>query len=426
MKDRAWKEWLAAGRSVHLMGVGGMGMAGLAALLHARGVQVSGCDLQPGRQTEALERLGISFAVGHDPSHVVGCDLLIYSTAIDMNSAEIKAAKERGIPVVQRGVALAECMKNRRSIAVAGSHGKTSTAAILAQLLDSGYAIGGEMQGEEWLAKDGDWMVVEVDESDGTAIHFSPDYTIITNIDDDHLEHHGSSEALNDCFRQLLQQTRKKVFYFSDDERSVALCAGEEHCYPVEIDNVAPRVPFPGIYNVRNAAAALQVAYELQDAGTCVERLRAVRPVRRRLETVFDRGGVRVISDYAHHPAEIEALFEAAREMVGEKLKVIFQPHRYTRTRAFHKEFATVLAAADEVYVAPVYAASEEPLVGGHSVDILSACLQQGDTHVMGVESLEVAWQQVCQRLVAGDVLLLVGAGDVDELRNRVGDIEQI
>jgi UDP-N-acetylmuramate-alanine ligase len=401
-----------------------MGMAGLAALLHARGLKVSGCDLQSGRQTDALERLGISVLVGHDPAHVVGCDLLIYSSAVDMASAEIQAAKGRGIPVIQRGVALAECMKNRQTIAVAGSHGKTSTAAILAQLLESGYAIGGEIQQEELLARDGELMVVEVDESDGTVVHFSPDYTIITNVDDDHLEHHGSSRALDACFRKLIQQTKRKVFYFADDERSVALCAGQENGYPIEINKTAECVPFPGKYNIRNAAAALQIAYEFKAPDMCVKRLREVRPVRRRFETVFDRGGVRVITDYAHHPSEMALLFNAAKELEPKRLKVIFQPHRYSRTKAFANDFAAVLALADEAWISPVYAASEVPVIGGRSSDIISVCRDLGLNHVSEVNSFGEAWGKIVHWLETGDVLLLVGAGDVDSLRDRVMEIE--
>ncbi|OUX37344.1 MAG: hypothetical protein CBE26_03345 [Kiritimatiellaceae bacterium TMED266] len=426
MSSNEWRRQLDLGGSVHLMGAGGMGMAGLAALLYARGLKVSGCDLQLGRQTEALERLGIPVEVGHDPAHVEGSDLLIYSTAVDMNSAEIEVAKGRGIPVIQRGVALAECMKSRQTIVVAGSHGKTSTAAILAQLLDSGYVIGGEIQGEELLAKDGERMVVEVDESDGTAVHFVSDYTIITNVDDDHLEHHGSSQALDDCFRTLIQQTKRKVFYFADDKRSAALCRGRENCCPIEINETATCVPFPGKYNIRNAAAALQVAQEFMALDRCVKRLRNVRPVRRRFETVIECGGVRVITDYAHHPAEIGSLFEAAKGLESERLKVIFQPHRYTRTRAFANEFAAVLAVADEVWVSPVYAASEVPIIGGCSADLVSVCKDKGFKHVNEVDSLEEAWQKVAPYVEKGDLLLLVGAGDVDLLRDRVMEIEQI
>ena len=415
-----WRDQLQPDRHIHLIGIGGMGMAGLAILLHERGLQISGCDTVANRQTAYLKARGIPVEFDHDVAHLEGCDLLIRSSAVSLDTDEVQEALRKCIPVVQRGYVLAELVRDRICIGVAGSHGKTSTAAILSQLLQSGFAIGGEIGGGAGLARDGRWMVTELDESDGTLTQFEPDYTILTNVDDDHLDHHGSRAQLNHCFEQLIFQTKKTVFYDATDSRSVALCAAYEKCQPIKQDADAKLIPFPGAYNQQNAAAALMVADQFVSREMSQTRLRAVQPVRRRFESLYRNKGIQIITDYAHHPTEINALIEAARECEYKRVLAIFQPHRYSRTYALKAEFATVLEKLDRVILVPVYPASEPWIEGGDSSDILAICHKQGWDHIQEVEQLDCAWTEMENSLRSGDLLLLIGAGNIDYLRSKI------
>jgi UDP-N-acetylmuramate--alanine ligase len=421
-----WRDKLQPNQHIHLIGIGGMGMAGLAVLLHERGLQVSGCDATSNRQTAYLQARGIPVELHHDAVHLEGCDLLIRSSAVSLEMDEVQEAIRQGIPVVQRGYVLAELVRDRICIAVAGSHGKTSTAAILAQVLQSGFAIGGEIGGDAALARDGAWMVTELDESDGTLTQFQPDYTILTNVDDDHLDHHGSRAQLNRCFEQLIFQTKKTVFYDATDSRSVALCAAHKNCLPIQQDADAKQIPFPGAYNQKNAAAALMVADQFVPRKISRDRLAEIEPIRRRFESLYRNKGVQIITDYAHHPTEINALIEAVRECKEYKrILAIFQPHRYSRTNSLKAEFATVLQQLDQVILVPVYSASEPWIEGGDSSDILTICHKQGWNHIHEVEQLEGAWMEMVDSLRSGDLLLLIGAGNIDQLRSKISQIEQ-
>ena len=420
-----WLEQLQPEKHIHLIGVGGIGMAGLAILLHERGMRISGCDVVSNRQTAYLQAYGIPVDFHHDVTHLESCDLLIRSSAVSLDTEEVQEAIRRRIPVIQRGYVLAELVRDRICIAVAGSHGKTSTAAILSQLLQSGFSIGGEIEGGAGLACDGRWMVTELDESDGTLTQFQPDYTILTNVDDDHLDHHGSSVELNKCFEQLILQTKKMVFYDASDSRSVAICSGYEKCNPIILDSDAKRIPFPGAYNQQNAAAALMVADQFIPREVSQTRLAEVKPVRRRFESLYQNKGIEIIADYAHHPTEINALIEATRECGYQRIMAIFQPHRYSRTYAFKAEFASVLAKLDRVILVPVYSASERWIEGGDSKDIVSICHEEGWKHIHEHQQLESAWQEMMNSLKRGDLLLLIGAGNIDQLRSKINQLEQ-
>ena len=421
-----WREQLQSEKHIHLIGIGGMGMSGLAILLNERGMQVSGCDIESNRQTKNLQAHGIPVDSQHDIAHLERCDLLVRSSAVSLATDEVQEAIRRRIPVVQRGYVLAELVRDRICIAVAGSHGKTSTAAILSQLLQSGFAIGGEIGDRVGLARDGKYMVTELDESDGTLTQFQPDYTILTNVDDDHLDHHGSLAELNSCFEQLILQTKKMVFYDASDSRSVAICSGYEKCEPIILDSDAKRIPFPGAYNQQNAAAALMVADQFIPREISQTRLAEVKPVRRRFESLYQNKGIEIIADYAHHPTEINALIEATRECEYQRILAIFQPHRYSRTYALKAEFASVLAKLDRVILVPVYPASERWIEGGDSKDIVSICHEKGWKHIHEHQQLDSAWQEMMTLLKQGDLLLLIGAGNIDQLRSKINKLEQI
>ena len=247
-------------RRVHLVGIGGIGMASLAIILQERGFEVSGCDLQLNDWTAELSARGIPVYAGHDQKYVREVDWCIRSTAVPLTHPLFAYLEKEDKPLYQRGIVLGFLMRSNYTIAVAGSHGKTTTASILAKLLSSGYVIGGAYQGDHPLALDHPRMVVEVDESDGTLVHFQPDILLLTNVDYDHLENHGSKEKLLDAFGKLIANTRVQIYYFADDPLSCKLCEGMENASVISQDERASHIHVPSLYNQKNTAAALQVA----------------------------------------------------------------------------------------------------------------------------------------------------------------------
>ena len=330
------EQLIKKGGHVHLMGIGGIGMAGIAWLLNERGFRVSGCDLQKNRQTEWLSRNGISIAHGHASDHIKpDINWLVRSTAVSDSHPEVHQAIAQGIPVSRRGEVLPALMRNRTCIAVSGTHGKTTTTAMIAQVLDCGFFVGGEIAGYEGaVARDGEIMVVEADESDGTVAGYTPDYSIITNIEYDHMEHHDSEAALIGCFEKLIEQTKKTVIYCAEDPIAKKLCAehpkGEPYRYPIP----PIQLPIPGKHNQWNASAAYTVSKHWKTKEEILQALAKIQTIGRRFETILDDQGIRIISDYAHHPTEVAALIQTAQELKPKRLLGIFQPHRYTRTLA--------------------------------------------------------------------------------------------
>jgi UDP-N-acetylmuramate--alanine ligase len=438
---------------VHFIGVGGVGMAGLARLLAARGFQVSGCDSSASRVTDWLTTHGIAVEIAHDASHVTSkLAWLVRTPAVPEESAEVQAARARGRPVLARGVVLPALLRQYpQSIAVAGTHGKTTTAAMTTHLLrnlghDPAFAIGGELDALGGVAGEGDGqsLVVEADESDGTLALYAPDIAVITNVEFDHMEHFRDEAELVECFQRFARQARRVIFC-ADDPRAAALggnglAYGFSPVAELRADNLdlAPRasafdvlhrgeklgrvrLPVPGRHNILNALAAIAVGLELfpkvgKSTAALFQALENFQPARRRFEVVSENGDVLVISDYAHHPTEIRALVAAARGLGRRRLLAVFQPHRYTRTRALGTDFPGAFIGVDEVLLAPVYAASESPLAGGTSADLARHFEQNSDVPLREVASLEAAWNYLRAQLRAGDALLVVGAGDVEKI----------
>ncbi|MBN2683950.1 MAG: hypothetical protein JXR40_01610 [Pontiellaceae bacterium] len=414
------EEWVKRGGHVHLIGIGGIGMAGVAWLLKERGFRVSGCDLQRNRQTEWLERNGISIETGHAAAHIDSeVSWLVRSTAVPDTHPEVQAALERGVPVSRRGEVLPALMRARTCIAVSGTHGKTTTTAMIAQLLSGGYCVGGEVGGFEGVARDGEVMVVEADESDGTVAGYTPDYTVITNIEYDHMEHHASESAFIGCFERLIQHTRRKVYYCADDPIARRLCADHPKCEPFYFPAEPLPLALPGRHNQWNASAALAVCGNWKSAKELLFALEQIQPVRRRFETVYEGDGVRVISDYAHHPTEIAALVQTALELTPKRRLAIFQPHRYTRTKALGADFPPSFEGIDKLWLVPVYAASEIPIEGGTSLDLLARFSDEWADRLHFASTLDAAWNEVCTTLQPGDLLLIIGAGDIEHLAER-------
>jgi UDP-N-acetylmuramate--L-alanine ligase/UDP-N-acetylenolpyruvoylglucosamine reductase len=434
-------------------------MAGLAVLLRDRGLAVSGCDLARNSLAPWLERQGIRVLRGHGPEHLEsGTGWLIRSSAVPDDAPELAAARARGIPVSRRGEVLAALLDGRASVAVGGTHGKTTTTGFIAQILAAAgrapaFCIGGEVSALGGVAGTGAGaaMVVEADESDGTLALYAPDIAVITNIEFDHMEHFAGVEAFEACFARFAANARRQVIYCADDPRAARVCGGcpngvsygagpgaavraeaitllpGESRYTLVRGGVAfgeVRLPVPGRHNVLNSLAAAATGLAL---GLAFEQIREalgrVELPRRRFERVVDRPDVTVISDYAHHPSEVAAVVRVAAGLGRRRTLAVFQPHRYTRTLALGAEFPAAFAGVDELVLAPVYAASEKPLPGGTIEDLYAHFRAAGvPAAVRLAASLPQAWGYLRTRLARGDLLLVVGAGDVERIAGWARD----
>jgi UDP-N-acetylmuramate--alanine ligase len=445
------RRWLDAPESrVHLMGAGGIGMAGLARLLAAKGLRVTGCDGGAPRTLAWLRRCGIDVVTGHDPAHLDGVDWAVFSPALAPGHPERAAAEKRGLPLFRRGQVLPVLAETWRTIAVAGTHGKTTTSSMAAHILracgvDASWCIGGELPPNGSPAGVGasGWLVIEADESDGTLAHYAPEIAVVTNIEFDHMEHFESEAAMTECFRAFIRQART-VVYGADDPEAARLGRGAggvsfgldgDADYRAEVLEAGPggtrfsaglpggrtatvHLPLTGRHNVRNALAALaacETGCGIDMAAACAALGSFALP-KRRFEPVTEGRGIRVIADYAHHPTEIRALLDAARQAGAARIWAVFQPHRYTRTQALGPAFPPAFAGVDGVILLPVYAASEPPLAGGTSEDLLDQFRRQGGAPVELAADLPDAADRIQRRWRAGDWVLLVGAGDIEEL----------
>lgn len=446
----------AAGGAVHMTGIGGVGMAGLALLLKARGWRVSGSDSQEGNALcQHLRSQGIPVWAGHAASYLndSGAEWLIHTSAVSEDNVEVAAARSAGLSVWRRGEALASLIARdqAQTIAVAGTHGKTTTSTMIAQLLqavgrDPSWCIGGSSSSLDAVAGvgEGPELVVEADESDGTLALYSVDMAVVTNIEFDHMEHFASVEAFEACFATFMQATRRRVVYCADDERARRLgrslpnglaCGMTDEA---DVQGVVSErgdllhlsregqtigtlpLVLPGAHNAINLLMAASVCLELGVDMAALERAAiSLTLPRRRFETVCEEGGIHVISDYAHHPTEIAALVRTARQTHQGRLLAVFQPHRYTRTAALGPLFPAAFAGLDWLVLAPVYAASELPIAGGLERDLYEHFRVCGEASVplpLLATSLEQAWHYVRSELQTGDCLLVVGAGDVENL----------
>jgi UDP-N-acetylmuramate--alanine ligase len=440
---------------IHFVGIGGAGMSGIARILLARGVEVSGSDAKDSRTVLALRAQGARIELGHAASHLGDARTLVISTAIKPDNPELVEAKARGITVLHRSQALASLMVGRRAACIAGTHGKTSTTSMLTVALqhcgvDPSFAIGGDLNesGANAHHGTGDIFVAEADESDGSFLVFEPAVAVVTNVEADHLDHHGTVEAYVGVFDAFVQRIEPDgvLIACSDDAGSAALADRAEKLgvrvlrygavgpdarilsytpvdtgglAVVEIDGqqVEVRTAVPGSHMASNAVAALLAGLEL---GAPLEGLlaglAAFGGVRRRFEFKGVSGGVRLYDDYAHHPTEVAAALTAARPVVGDgRLLVIFQPHLYSRTREFSTQFGAALALADEVIVLDVYGAREDPMPGVTGVLVADAVtLPEGAVHYE--PSFDRVPGLIAGLVKPGDLVLTMGAGDVTML----------
>jgi UDP-N-acetylmuramate--alanine ligase len=443
-------------RRIHFAGIGGVGMSGLAELLLSYPLEISGCDIAESDVTRRLASLGVRVERGHDPAHLEDADLLVVTSAIAGPNAEVAAAQARAIPVIRRAEMLGEIMRLKQGIAVAGTHGKTTTtslvgAVLIAAGLDPTILVGGRVNylGTNARLGKGDWLVAEADEFDRSFLELTPVIAVVTNIEEDHLDCYRDLDDIRQAFNSFANRV---PFY-----GAVALCLDDPHASDL-IPRLSRRVitygetphaslrareiefeasgtrfevvgdepafsgrvflPMPGRHNVRNALAALAVARELSiPFDVAAGALASFNGVARRFETKGERGGVLVIDDYAHHPTEITATLAAARQVhPRRRLVALFQPHLYSRTRDFARGFGRALTDADVALVTEIYASREQPIPGVSGAAVVDAAVAVGHRCAIFLPNKEDIVAALREMLKPGDLLLTMGAGDVFRL----------
>ncbi len=445
---------LTVERRIHVVGAGGAGMNAIAAVLAEMGHRVSGSDLRDSAGLDRLRALGVTVSVGHDAAHGADADILAVSTAIPASNPEVGAARRRGAPVLSRAEVLGALAALARPVAVAGTHGKTTTSSMLALIcvqagLEPSFIVGGDVNeiGSGAVWGDGDWFVVEADESDGTFLALGADVALVTNIEPDHLEHWGDFDALRDAFAAFVAAARVGVVS-ADDEIARTLVARERTRTFGEAEDADVRLtgrevggagtrfrlsvdgsdagwfdlPVPGRHNAHNAVAAVATALEL---GVGLDHARRALArfggVARRFEHRGRAGGVTFVDDYAHLPTEVAAAVDAAREHDPRRLVVVFQPHRYSRTASIGSDFGDAFAAADVVAVTDVYPAGEPPRPGITGMVVVRAVLDRHPhARVAYLPRLANVERWLAATLRPGDLCLTLGAGDLTGVPDRV------
>jgi UDP-N-acetylmuramate--alanine ligase len=452
-------------RRIHFVGIGGIGMGGIAEVLINLGYRVQGSDLKGGAITDRLASLGATIMIGHQASNVADADVVVVSSAIAPNNPEVSAAQAARVPVVQRAEMLGELMRFRQSIAVAGTHGKTTTTSMVASVLAEGgldptFVIGGYLKsaGSNARLGTGKYLVAEADESDASFMHLQPTIAIVTNIDNDHLgTHDGDFERLKQSFVDFLHNlpfygiavvcaddpvlmsvlpriSRTVVTYgiaSAADLKAVNIVRhGLQTTYDVVRSGAPPfsvRVNLPGTHNVLNSLAAIAVALELNVPVPAIQQaLLQFQGIDRRLQQYGDvmtaNGRVTLIDDYGHHPTEIAATLEAIRQgWPGRRVVLAFQPHRYTRTRDLLDDFARVLSTVDALLVTEVYAAGEAPIAGADGKAICRAIRSHARVEPIFVDKVEELPEALIRIVRDGDVVVTMGAGHIGSLAAELG-----
>jgi len=452
-------------KHIHFIGIGGVGMGGIAEVLLNLGYQVSGSDLANNALIDHLRELGATVMIGHDPEYLVGADVVVVTTAVSEDNVELQAAREQRIPVVPRAEMLAELMRFSYGIAIAGTHGKTTTTSLVAALLSEGeldptFVIGGRLNSAGSNAKlgTGKYLVAEADESDASFLYLQPMISVVTNIDEDHMATYDNDfEKLKATFieflhhlpfyglavmciddpvvRELLTDVIRPVLtYGTDDEADFRLVDLQQkqgqshfniiekksgHSFPITLN-------MPGLHNALNATAGLAVARNLGvSVEACQKALQEFSGVNRRFNLIGDlnlnKGKAELIDDYGHHPTEIAATLEALRSGWSDKrLVIVFQPHRYTRTRDLFEDFAQVLSSVDVLIVMEVYPAGESKIAGADAKSLCRAIRLRGQVEPIFVENKQALFDVLASVLTDGDVVLTLGAGDIGSVAREL------
>jgi UDP-N-acetylmuramate--alanine ligase len=445
---------------IHFVGIGGIGMSGIAEVLSNLGYTVQGSDAAEGANVNRLREKGINVTVGHRAENVAGADVLVVSTAIRRDNPELMAARAQRIPVVRRAEMLAELMRLKSCVAIAGTHGKTTTTSMVAALLDAGdldpTVINGGIinaYGTNARLGAGDWMVVEADESDGTFLKLPADVAIVTNVDPEHLDHFKTFEAVQDAFRSFVEnvpfygfavmcidhpvvqtivgkiEDRRIITYGENpqaDARLVDLAPGgggsnfkvvfrnRKTDATHEIANI--KLPMPGRHNALNATAAIAVAHELGLSDDTIRTaIAGFGGVKRRFTKTGESNGITVIDDYGHHPVEIAAVLRAARESTNGKIIAVVQPHRFTRLQSLFEEFCTCFNDADAVVVAEVYPAGEAPIAGIDRDHFVLGLRAHGHRDVIPLPKAAELAQVIKGLAGSGDLVVCLGAGNITQ-----------
>jgi UDP-N-acetylmuramate--alanine ligase len=438
-------------RTIHFVGIGGIGMSGIAEVLLRSGFSVQGSDVRASDITRRLEDLGAKIATGHCAENVGDADVVVFSSAVPRDNPEIVEARRRSIPVIPRAEMLAELMRLKDGVAIAGSHGKTTTTSLIATVLreagrDPTVVIGGKLNalGSNAARGSGDLLVAEADESDGSFLHLTPVVAVITNIDAEHLDHYGTHERIKDAFaafanrvpfyglvvacldhphvQDILPRIEKRVVTYG-----LAAQADYRAKRPV-VEGLSTRfelvrrgrssgeftVRMPGIHNVLNALAVIAVADELEIPEDVTRKaLAGFGGVQRRFTIVGEAAGITIVDDYGHHPAEVQATLEAAMRAYGRRLVVAFQPHRYTRTHHCFDELVRAFNRADVLLLTDVYPAGEAPIEGASSDRLAQAIRAHGHRDVTWVGPRSALVDALVSRVEPGDVVITLGAGDI-------------
>jgi UDP-N-acetylmuramate--alanine ligase len=446
-------------RIIHFTGIGGIGMSGIAEVLHNLGYEVTGSDIRESETTTRLRELGIRIFIGHDEKNINDAHVVVTSSAVSITNPEVVAAKDRGVPVIPRAEMLAELGRLKYGILVAGAHGKTTTTSLIATILGEGgldptVVIGGKLKamGSNARLGQGEFLVAEADESDGSFLKLSPTIAVITNIDREHMDYFGNIENIKAAFlefinkipfygvaivckenehtREIIPHIRRRVLTYglSHDSDMYARSinhSGVRMSFEVMLKGESLGIftlPVPGVHNVLNSLAAILTAMELQMP---LEKIRSglagFSGIQRRFEFRGEAKEVRVFDDYGHHPVEVRAVLKAARECFSDRrLMVIFQPHRYTRTRDLMGDFALSFGAADKLYVTDIYAASETPIDGVSSEALIGKMRDVGFMNAVHISDRKEMVRKVLAELMPGDVVMTLGAGDVYKLGEEI------
>ncbi len=443
---------------VHFIGIGGIGMSGIAEVLHNLGHRVQGSDQSESANVQRLRDKGIPVHIGHKAENLGDAEVVVVSTAIKKSNPELVAAREKLLPVVRRAEMLAELMRFRNAIAIGGTHGKTTTTSLVATLLEAGgldpTVINGGIinaYGTNARMGAGEWMVVEADESDGTFLKLPADVAIVTNIDPEHLDHYGNFDAVRAAFRQFVEnvpfygfgvmcidhpevqslvgriEDRKVITYGENPQADVRFSNvridGTRSLFDIEIRRRRTGkviqikdlvMPMPGRHNISNATAAVAVANRLGISSEAIAKgLASFGGVKRRFTLTGEWNGVKVFDDYGHHPVEIKAVLKAAREACKGRIIAVHQPHRYTRLSSLFEEFAACFNDADSIFLAPVYAAGEDPIEGVDSQTLVSRIKAGGHRDARYLPSQEDLAAMVAEIARPGDFVVLLGAGSI-------------
>ncbi len=450
---------------VHFIGIGGIGMSGIAEVLLNHGYTVQGSDLKHSKITERLQFLGAKIFIGQKAENLEDAEVVVTSSAIKKGNPELDAARKMGLPVVRRAEMLAELMRLRSNIAVAGTHGKTTTTTLVATLLDAGgvdptVINGGVIHayGSNARVGQGEWMVVEADESDGTFTRLPATIAIVTNIDPEHMEHWGSIENLRKGFFDFVSNipfyglavlctdhpevqalvgriTDRRVVTFGFNAQADVRAVNLKYQRGVARFDIALQsdemviedctLPMPGDHNVSNALAAVAVARHLgMKAAEIRSALASFKGVNRRFTKVGEVGGVTIIDDYGHHPVEIAAVLRAARQAVepGARVIAVHQPHRYTRLSSLFDDFCACFNDADVVGIAEVYAAGEDPIPGASRDDLVAGLIRHGHRHASAIHDEGELERLVRQQTHPGDIVVCLGAGTISTWANALPD----